>query len=138
VDVLGDGVERRGMASLVSRVLPTSTSTGFTKPVPGGGGPPLVVTRSPSGPFWIEGQDQKRERRVAGVSDGALLPSLLCLPERPFRPLPGGNPLEFSRPRSHYRGASVSSSFPSPQRLGGSPLLRQCHSRQQGTILEQT
>ena len=33
--------------------------------------------------------------------------------------------LEFPQPRSFDRGASVSSSFPSGPRLGGSPLLRQ-------------
>ena len=46
--------------------------------------------------------------------------SLPRLSERSFRALPGGNLLEFPQPRSCDRGASLSSSFPPRQSLGGS------------------
>jgi hypothetical protein len=50
--------------------------------------------------------------------------SLPHLPDRPLRDSAGGNPLEFSQPRSCDRGASVGSSVPSCRVLGGTLILR--------------
>ena len=68
-----------------------------------------------------EPEPNELERQlVACLGSTAPLP-----PERPFRASLSGSLLEFLQPRSHDRGASVSSSFPSHLTLGGSPLLRQ-------------
>ena len=67
---------------------------------------------------WSKGQ---RAFCLDAASRCARAQPLPHLSERPLRPPPGGNLLEFSRPRSFDRGALVSSSFPSRQSLGGCP-----------------
>ena len=58
-------------------------------------------------------------RTPGGGGQGCLRASLPDLPERSARASPGGNLLEFPRPRSGDRGTLVSSSFPSRLSLGG-------------------
>jgi hypothetical protein len=58
-------------------------------------------------------------RTPGGGGQGCLRVSLPDIPERSARASPGGNLLEFPRPRSDDRGALVSSSFPSRLSLSG-------------------